>query len=453
VQADPPVKAFPRPDLEDRFSSISIGPLNHLRIVLTTGVTLGASQVIAGIATIIAARALGPEGKGIVSAVTVWPAMLAGCFIAGLHTSASVRVAASKRDSTPEVLGNALAYALVVGGLVTAVAVAVVPQLLSHLGEESRALAVWSLVTVPLGILFEVLVAINLACGKFRRYNVARTVGPLMTLLLTVVLTLANSVTPGRMVFVTVLSWYLPLFVVARNLPWRQARVNLEHLKQDLSFGLKTHAGTLLSLVNLRLDVLLMSLLVSAVQVGLYSAANSIMIPIAAIGMAASLHATPTLARMAGDGAEIAAQAAWVRRSAVFYLCLSAGLGIILVLAAPLIPMLLGSEFAPSVLLSQILVPGFVARTYSSVVAGGAVGMRRPWIGNIPEIVAVALTLVLLPPLLAADGARGAAVASTIAYLAAAAVSAITVRRLSRHGKTSPVADPDIPLVSGQPLA
>ena len=86
------------------------------------------------------------------------------------------------------------------------------------------------------------------------------------------------------------------------------------------------------------------------------------------------------------------------------------------------------------------------------MVAAGAVGMRRPWIGNIPEIIAVALTFILLPPLLEAHGARGAALASTIVYLTAAAVSAIAVRRLSRPGKPSPVAAPDITSISGQPV-
>jgi O-antigen/teichoic acid export membrane protein len=115
------------------------------------------------------------------------------------------------------------------------------------------------------------------------------------------------------------------------------------------------------------------------------------------------------------------------------YLLVSVIGGVALAVSAPfVIPFLFGESFKPAVVLIWILIPGFVGRALTAIIANAATAMRFPRVGNAAELAAVVVTLVLLAALLPSFAAKGAAIASTAAYLTSALVGVIGLRRLNQ---------------------
>jgi O-antigen/teichoic acid export membrane protein len=414
---------------------------------LQTAVAVAGSQVLMALAGVVSARALGPVGKGVVTGVTTWPQLLAWIGSLGLPSAASLRLAA-ERDSLPVVLGNAAGHALTVGGAVALLAMATLAPALGHLGAGAAALARWNLAFIPLGMLASILMAINLALGRIRRHNACLLLQPAILVLGVMLLAVSGQTTAALLVWLTIVSSLVSLSLAGHGLPWRLLAVNLGQLRDDLRFGIRVQAGALLGMANLRLDLLLMSLLLPAGEVGLYGTANNAMLPVMAASSGASLLLTPAVARLgAGSHPQQPAaggQLAAVRREARRHLLVALAAGALLAAVAPvLIGAVFSAAFSPAVTLIRILIPGYVARAFAAVVTAGAVGMRKPWVGNCSEACGLVVTLTLLPLLLPRYGALGAAWTSTCAYAAAATVAVLALRRLAHVRSPAECSAPD----------
>ena len=178
-------------------------------------------------------------------------------------------------------------------------AILVIPSALSHLGQDADQLAVWTLATIPTIILADILMSVNVALGRIALANWCRVIGPLILLVGTGLLALGSAVTPARIVALTIASALVSLLLGAVGFPWRRLAVSVPEFFEDLRFGAKAHLATLVGMASARLDLLLMSLFVSASQVGYYGVANNMMMPVTTLGAAAAVLITPRVARMA----------------------------------------------------------------------------------------------------------------------------------------------------------
>jgi O-antigen/teichoic acid export membrane protein len=239
---------------------------------------------------------------------------------------------------------------------------------------------------------------------------------------------------------ITIVANAFSVIVVARGLPWRRITVAIRTLIEELRFGIKVHLTALLGFANFRLDVLFMSAIVSASQIGYYGVANNVMIPVSSIAAAAAIIMTPTVARFGGNDVSPERQLAFIRREAFVYLSLATAGGVALALASPfLLPLVFGPTFEPAIVLVWILIPGYIARSFTLILVSGTVGMRRSAVGNAAEGAGLVVTVSLLPVLLPRYEAIGASVVSTIAYGSSAVVAWLGFRRVSRSliGTTS----------------
>ncbi|MDQ4145691.1 MAG: oligosaccharide flippase family protein [Actinomycetota bacterium] len=424
--------------------TVKAAPDRTTRFVFWTGASVAAAQAIAAVIGLVSAHALGAEGRGIVSGLTTWSAMLAFVTLAGLQSAASVAVATNPQRALSSVLGNALAYVVVIGGTVMLVALVFLPDLLSKLGPGARRVIPLALLSVPVCLAFEVLASVNIALDRVRQYGLARLVGPGVVLAVVLALWFTGAMTPGWVVGLTTFGAFLGTVVLALGLPWRRVRLDLAALGHDLRFGLRTHLGTLMGMANLRLDVMVMAAILTATQVGLYSVATSAMIPIEALSVAGALHVLPAVARLgpasAAEQTVVRSQLDYIRRTARTHVAMAAVVGLGVFVCAPLIVGLLGPSFHDAVGPLRVLVAGYVARGCSLVVNAGAIGMGRAWVANAAEGAALLTTLVMLPVLLPKHGALGAAITSSCAYTLSALVGAALLYHLGRswqHGHGS----------------
>jgi O-antigen/teichoic acid export membrane protein len=412
-----------------------------LRDIGGTTVALIASQALMAVAGVLASRALGPSGRGVVTAVLSWPVLLGWLSLLGLNTAASVRVARGQQAAVATTLGSAVVHSVVVGGVVAVGAIAVIPAALKHLGQNADGLAVFALATIPTIVLADILMSVNVALGRLALANSCRVAAPVVTLCGTILLMFLHAVTPERIVAVTIAGGIVALALGGFGLPWRRITLSAPQFRADLKFGAKAHVAGLLNIANARLDLLIMSVFLASSQVGYYSVANNLMMPVMAFASASGVLLTPRVAGMGrrdrSDRVD-EAQFAVIREAARGTLIAAAGGAVLLAALAPLaVPLLFGSAFQPVVVLVWVLIPGYAARTYASQTTAGTLGVRRPWVGNVTEAAGIAVTTALLPILLPRYDALGAAITTTASYCTSALVAVYAIRRLGRQVRSS----------------
>src|SRR5215213_679078 len=193
------------------------------------------------------------------------------------------------------------------------------------------------------------------------------------------------------------------------------------------AFGARGQVGNLLSLLNFRLDFVLLGALTGPGVVGSYAIASKF----------AELLRLPSLSlfwvlypRFAKDrAAEAVARARWfLPRAGLLTLCGALPLA---ALAEFVIPELYGTAFQPAVVPAQILLLGLSLEGISGVIMAFLYGQGRPGLNSLVTggglIVTIVLDLLLIPRY----GATGAAWASTAAYLSTACMLVISFQLVS----------------------
>jgi O-antigen/teichoic acid export membrane protein len=182
--------------------------------------------------------------------------------------------------------------------------------------------------------------------------------------------------------------------------------------RQIASYGIRAQVGGVMSLLNLRLDFVLLSVLTGPAVLGVYAVASKFAELVKVPGMALTYVLYPRFARDGG-----ATAAAKARRMMPKATLLTAGVVAPLWLATFLLPVVYGSAFQGAVVPAQIILLGLMLDGVAGVVSGFLYGIGRPGLNSCAMaaglVVTLVLDLILIPPY----GVTGAAVASAVAYV------------------------------------
>jgi O-antigen/teichoic acid export membrane protein len=369
-------------------------------------------------------------------------------WLAGLGVAIAIQVriaetpAESKFAATTTGLGNGLLYSGVVGTGVGVAAFVPLALSLAHLGPESTVVVALAVLPLPLAVLAPVLANVQLALGRNRIYATFTVLGPTLTLVLVLAAMAIGELSPIALIGCYLAGSMASLLVLTRELPWRSIRANSAILWKDVVFGAKISISSVMGLANLRLDVLVMTIFLTSRDIGLYSTANNVMLPVSSIAAAIAVITTSRAARHQAEGGPLVAAATiWGSARQAFVLSVAGGAALAVV-APIVVPALLGEAYRPSVPIIWILIAGYIARSVMGVVIAGANGMRRPKAGYASEGIGLAATLVLLPMLLPRFGIAGAATTSSVSYCLAAAASLWWLLRV-RQSKITPTGHED----------
>jgi O-antigen/teichoic acid export membrane protein len=180
-------------------------------------------------------------------------------------------------------------------------------------------------------------------------------------------------------------------------------------------------------LVNYRFDVFLVSYFLGATQTGLYTAAVSIAEMAWLLPKAIANILFPTISSLESEKANDL-----TTRANRIQLWL---MGVVFIIFSPLlfiiIPFVLGQEFAASALTCMLLLPGILGFSIVRVLYSDVSGRGKPELGTLSVAFSVLLTLILDLFLIPRYGINGAAVASSLAYLASSILITNFFRRLS----------------------
>lgn len=388
---------------------------SRLRQGLPNTLLMTAGTVLAGfISGLILARTLGPEGRGQFAVIVLWPGMLAMFSELGLGF-AFAYFAGKNRESIPGLWTLACVASLVIGGVVGLVGTVALPSQLSLSGMALVALQ-WNLITVPIMLLSGYMGYLLLGAGYLVEFNLIRT-GNASCYALGVISVAVIGV-PSISAFTTVL--ILAQFAgcilaitlcVSRLHPVWYWQPQL--IKPVFNYGLKTYISGLMAQMNFRLDQLIMTVVITPIQLGLYVVAvaiASLVNPLySSIAIVVLPRVTQASSRLLGGKEAI--------RHLQFIFLGGVPLTVVLCFAMPwLLPLLFGNDYQLSVLPAQILIVAAFFQGCVCVLGNSLRGLGSPGKEAISEGIGLFVTIALLLILLPIWGILGAAVASLVAY-------------------------------------
>lgn len=387
-----------------------------------------ATQAIAFVAGILAARLLGPEERGWFAVATVIPMFVASATDLGLRAVLLYHLprAAGDPARVGEILTMALRFALVTLLLMGIVYLLLAgwPELRGRIALPIHlvaASAIFCLLTYAFGIFTVVFEGL----GDFRPRNFLQLLPPLGVVAACAMATSAglrwgarqlvavNCVGLGAGILVAaVVLRKRHAFALTRRWPegWR---------KRFLGFGLASAPGMVATHLNSRADTLVLTSLRGAEQTGLYSVATSISEwPI----MAIQSLTTVLLPGIGAAGERDRDRLALLGLGGgLLFTALSAG-GLALVVGW-LTPLLYGDSFSGSVAPALVLLQGSPGLTVTRVSGTISVAHGRPGLRTGAALIGLAATIALDLLWIPKHGAVGAAWASLCSYLLSAAVA------------------------------
>jgi O-antigen/teichoic acid export membrane protein len=190
------------------------------------------------------------------------------------------------------------------------------------------------------------------------------------------------------------------------------ARPSLQLARRIAGYGLRGQVGGVMSLLNLRLDFILLSAMTGPAVLGVYAVASKFAELIRILGMALQYVFYPTFAKQ--GKAEAAASA---RRLIPRFGLVSASMLVPLWFAAgAVIPAFYGSDFSSAVTPTRIILFGLALDGIAGVITGFLYGIGRPGLNSLAMAAGLAVTVALDLVLIPQFEATGAAIASAVAY-------------------------------------
>jgi O-antigen/teichoic acid export membrane protein len=391
-----------------------------IRLTRTVSTTFAASATIQGltiISGIILARTLGPGGRGELTAVLVWPAMLAAIGSIGVVESTAFFVA-RRDDDVGAVIGTSLGIGLAQSLVLGAIGIGVVSVVFTGSSATVTTAAYAYLAFVPLNLLSLYLMATLNGLQHFVAFNAIR----ILTIASTTTGIVALALSGHLGVETATVTYLLANFVagscaallVAREIGVGAIRLDRAVARRLLVFGIKSHTSSVSASLNERLDQLLISIFLAPALLGLYVVAVTLTSATSLIGSSVSLVALPAIAR-AADEEE---RQRLARRFVVITALGAAAVTAPLLLLTPwLIELCFGRSFESAATVARILLVAGVFLSVNRTLAAIVKGAGRPLDAGTAEFMALGVTVVGLAVLLPMLGITGAGIASLAAYL------------------------------------
>jgi O-antigen/teichoic acid export membrane protein len=403
---------------------------NTLEILLFRGLS---TPLALGL-VVIQGRFLAPQGRGtfVLAVLTV---SIFSRLLSQLGIAVANRMGHPEWDEPQELhaLTNRAFGIAVALGLLGAAAIVAIGAVTPSVGAGTAAIAAAALVP---NVIWQTASGILLGLERIRAWNYVQIASPLLTVIGTLLLVVAL----GGGVRAALLAWTAAHYVTAalalsltRDV-WRPFRLGplLDGPSQTLvRLALTMGALQVISLIGYRAELFVLEAMKGVDAVGIYSIANQ-----AAESMWLIAAAIATAITAPVVHAREAEAVALIRRSLGKSLLYTAAAGAVVAATAPfVIRFALGAEFRGATKPLLLLLPGAVAYAPVQVlVVYLSVRRGHARLSLAAGVAAMAVTIALSFPLVAAYGPSGAAAASATGYAVGAAVAWVLFRRLAYRG-------------------
>jgi O-antigen/teichoic acid export membrane protein len=402
-------------------SSLLLHKLTHGRSFhADASVTAAANIAIAGMGFctgILAARMLGPNGRGQLAAIQTTPSVIATFAMIGMP-EALVYFSARETSEAGRYLGTAVTLSLVSSLPAMILAYFAMPLLVHAQGSSIVYYARLYLLIAPLYATAGMLLHPLRGTSEFRAWNVLRTAVPVLAL---AVLAIAYETQRQTSAFIAFgnLTTYAILLVPGA---WMvRGRIRTPYTPDAaktvpmLRYGFPCMMSGLPQMLNLRLDQMLMAAFLPAHALGLYVVAVSW--SGAVLPLLTSIGATllPSIASTNDKLGASLLMCVGVRMTTLLSVIIC---GILVITTPFALPLLFGDRYRGSIKAALILIPagGLLGVNFS--LQEGIRGLGQPYAVLRAETFGLAVTAIALTVMLRPLGIIGAAAASILGYLA-----------------------------------
>ena len=364
---------------------------------------------------IITARSLGPDGRGLLAGIIMWPQFLAYGMTMGIPI-ASVYWLKRRSDLSSELAGAGLFLSVVFGLLGALVGAAVIPYSLHAFPPAAIHLAqLWALVT-PLELIAVTLIAQTQAADSFSRYNIFRFLSPFSVLIILVIEKASGRLTYSTAAFAYLLGG-IPAMVWVGIWAWRHFRPTLTSMVTSsrllLSYGIRAWGADLLGTVASQVDRVLVVGLLSPEMMGFYVIAQSAAGVLAFIPTAVAPITMPRSTNLS-SGEIIALTGRAARATLCVMLLASLPL---LFFGGFLLRLVYGPGFAGAAAVLPFLVIEAILSGLTSVLAQAFLATGFPGTVSLLQGCGVLTSIPLLIWLIPRFGLQGAGIALTLSTL------------------------------------
>lgn len=383
--------------------------------------------------SLLSAWALGAEGRGDLTIVTMWLSIfvLTGAF--GLPY-AHRYWAAREPEWQSEIFSNTLAFTFITSVVIIGLAWLAVPLILHGQKQEIIWLTQIFLFNVPIVLLSELLRGHLEGAKLFGWLGAARIAfitfqgGGYFLFYVFGLLTLVNAL--WIIIFAQILLVSLMLFAVWFKLrpKWKP---NLKVFKDEINYGLRSYFGNITEFAVWRLDQMMLTAFASSVTVGLYAVAVAVAEITAILASSVSDALLPEVASSKTPADSIILMGKTIRLT--FYAQLLALIPL-WILAPYVLGMVYGKSFIEAAGALRILLICSIVWSISLIIISGLNGLGRPGLSTVARLFSAATTIITLIWLLPKYGMIGAAFSSLIGYGALLCVSLFCLLRSQNIG-------------------
>ena len=375
------------------------------------------NNVLALIVSIIAARMLGPEGKGILTIIIMYPTFLYTLGHLSVYRALTIHIA-EKKFSFSNFPATVLVF--IAGMSIFLVSVFVFGYFNFNkyfIQNVDFSLILIALCIIPCSIILQTFTSILQAKGRMIEFNLNGFIFNCFVLICIVVLLAVFKLGVKGGVYAYVISNVLICFVLinfVRKISHDKWKFNAELLKKLVSDGLKLHLGIIAYYILLRIDMLMLGYYRQASSVGYYSIAVSmadVLIIIPTVIMHVFYSKVPDFI---DDKMDMAKKMMLVYKHSLFFLVAAAVF--LALVAKPLIMLFYGDKFLPSIIPFLILLPGVCFFRQNNMFSFYLVGMKRFFVISIVASLGCLINIILNCIFIPKYDFIGAAIASVITY-------------------------------------
>lgn len=369
------------------------------------------------IISIIVARILGPEGKGIYSLVILLPTLLITFTQFGIGP-ASVFYTGKKIYSPKKIFGANIIFSILISTLAITIGFVIVfffhNRFFPNVPKEYLFLA---LLLIPLQLFLTFLVDILLGLQEIRKYNLFQIIRSSIFLLTIIIFLLGLKLGIMAIIVGEIFSYFTGCVILFLYTKKRLGGINFflsKKLFSDFfSYGIKSYFGNISTLLHLRVDMWMINFFLNPLMVGYYSIAAGLSERIWLISQSAGIVLFPKVASE-DDQIKIKEFTPIVCRNILF---ITLFIALFLLLIGRWIILLFYSKsFLESVFPFQILLIGSVAIAGTRILTNDLAGRGKPMVNTYVAILSLVLNVILNIIWIPKFGIVGCAWASTISY-------------------------------------
>jgi len=388
----------------------------------------GTTIALGLVSSIITARWLGPEGRGVLATLGVVTGLALQFGNPGLHTG-NVYFVAREPHRAAAVLGNSLVVSFAAG--LVGGAVALLAAFLRPAWFPGIAPTLIALTAAALPFQFMILLYQNalVGLGEIAAFNLLEVGNKAVTFVaLALWLVVMGGGAPGAVVLfagMAAVTGIASAFACARRVSFRPS-LDAGLFAEMLRYGGRVWLACLLSFMVIRSDLLLVNYFRGTGEAGVYSIAVQIADTLLLLPVTIGMILLPRVAALRSGG-EDEMTARVLRHTALF---LGALVVAAFVLVGPVVRLLYGPGFEGAIAATRCLLPGVFALGLNGVLMNHFGGRGMPAVTVIAPLAGLALNVGLNLAVVPRYGMRGAAITSSIAYVLMLAVSlAVFLRR------------------------